>query len=210
MSANTRVTPTASRLGLGALLLVGIFAWAPALYPGFWQTLQGFVPIFNVGQGAAIAAIGVAPDLWRGTGSATNLLTQPWVILGFDQTAGVRFAFVLAFVIGGCAMYAWLRPMLGDRAAGLAGLVYMLQPIFLSTVYVDGSLADALVLAWLPLALAGLATSARHRSVEGRRRGRSSPSWRSGARKQGWPCWPPYCCWPMRSSWNGTGCLYWW
>jgi len=167
MSANTRVTPTASRLGLGALLLVGIFAWAPALYPGFWTTLQGFVPIFNVGQGAAIAAIGVAPDLWRGTGSATNLLTQPWVILGFDQTAGVRFAFVLAFVIGGCAMYAWLRPALGDRAAGLAGLVYMLQPIFLSTVYVDGSLADALVLAWLPLALAGLAGSARSRSVEG-------------------------------------------
>jgi hypothetical protein len=167
MSANTRVTPTASRLGLGALLLVGIFAWAPALYPGFWATLQGFVPIFNVGQGAAIAAIGAAPDLWRGTGSATNLLTQPWVILGFDQTAGVRFAFVLAFVIGGCAMYAWLRPALGDRAAGLAGLVYMLQPIFLSTVYVDGSLADALVLAWLPLAFAGLAASARPRSVEG-------------------------------------------
>ena len=167
MSVNTRVTPTASRLGLGALLLVGIFVWAPALYPGFWQTLQGFVPIFNVGQPAAIAAIGVAPDLWRGTGSATNLMTQPWVILGFDQTAGVRFAFILAFVIGGCAMYAWLRPSLGDRAAGLAGLVYMLQPIFLSTVYVDGSLADALVLAWLPLALAGLAASARHRSVEG-------------------------------------------
>jgi hypothetical protein len=167
MSANTRVTPTASRLGLGALLLVGIFAWAPALYPGYWQTLQGFVPVFNVGQPAAIAAVGAAPDLWRGAGSATNLLTQPWVILGFDQAAGVRFAFVLAFVIGGCAMYAWLRPVLGDRAAGLAGLVYMLQPIFLSTVYVDGSLADTLVLAWLPLAFAGLATSARHRSVEG-------------------------------------------
>ncbi len=167
MSANSRVTPSAARLGLGALLLAGIFAWAPALYPGYWQTLQGFVPIFNVGQAAPIAAIGTAPDLWRGAGSATNLLTQPWVILGLDQTAGVRFAFVLAFLIGGCAMYAWLRPVLGDRGAGLAGLIYMLQPIFLSTVYVDGSLADALVLAWLPLAFAGLATSARHRSVEG-------------------------------------------
>lgn len=167
MSANTRVTPTAARLGLGALLLVGIFAWAPALYPGYWQTLQGFVPIFNVGQAAPIASIGTAPDLWRGAGSATNLLAQPWVILGLDQTAGVRLAFILAFLIGGCAMYAWLQPMLGDRGAGLAGLVYMLQPIFLSTVYVDGSLADALVLAWLPLAFAGLATSARHRSVEG-------------------------------------------
>ena len=123
MPANMRVTPAASRLGLGALLLVGIFAWAPALYPGYWQTLRGFVPIFNVGQPAAIDAIGTAPDLWRGAGSATNLLTQPWVILGLDQTAAVRFAFVLAFLIGGCAMYAWLRPLLGDLAAGLAGLI---------------------------------------------------------------------------------------
>jgi hypothetical protein len=127
---NTRADATASRLGLGALLLLGIFSWAPALYPGFWQTLQGFVPIFNVGQPAAIAGIGVAPDLWRGAGSATNLLAQPWVILGLDQVMAVRLAFVLAFVIGGCAMYAWLQPLLGDRAAGLAGLVYVLQPIF--------------------------------------------------------------------------------
>ncbi len=167
MSSNIRVNPTASRLGLGALLLLGVFAWAPALYPGYWQTLQGFLPIFNVGQPAAVANIGVAPDLWRGAGSATDLLTQPWVIFGLDQVTAVRLAFVLAFVIGGCAIYAWLRPVLGDLAAGLAGLVYMLQPIFLSTVYVHGSLADALVLAWLPLALAGLATSARNHSVEG-------------------------------------------
>jgi hypothetical protein len=167
MSSNARVHSTAARLGLGALLLLSIFAWAPALYPGYWQTVQGFVPIFNVGQPAAIAGIGVAPDLWRGAGSATNLLTQPWVILGFDETTAVRLAFVLAFVIGGCAMYAWLRPVLGDLAGGLAGLIYMLQPIFLSTVYVHGSLADALVLAWLPLALAALSASARQRSIEG-------------------------------------------
>jgi hypothetical protein len=149
------------------LLLLGIFAWAPALYPGYWRTLQGFVPIFNASQPAAIAGIGIAPDLWRGAGSATNLMTQPWIIFGLDQATAVRLAFVLAFVIGGCAMYAWLRPVLGDPAGGLAGLIYMLQPVFLSTVYVHGSLADALVLAWLPLALAGLATAARHRSVEG-------------------------------------------
>jgi hypothetical protein len=156
-----------SRLGLGALLLLGVFAWAPTLYPGYWQTLQGFVPIFNVGQSAALAGIGVAPDLWRGAGSATNLLTQPWVILGFDPAVAVRLGFLLAFVIGSCGIYAWLRPFLGDLAAGLAGLLYVLQPIFLSTVYVHGSLTGALVLAWLPLALAALAASARYRPLEG-------------------------------------------
>jgi hypothetical protein len=149
------------------MLLLGMFAWAPTLFPGYWQTIQGFVPIFNVGQTAAIAGVGVAPDLWRGAGSATNLLAQPWVVLGLDPATAVRLAFLLAFVIGSCGVYAWLRPYLGDRAAGLAGLMYVLQPIFLTTVYVHGSLADALVLAWLPLALAGLAASARRRPLEG-------------------------------------------
>jgi hypothetical protein len=167
MSFHARARSTASWLGLGALLLLGIFAWAPALHPHYWQTLQGFVPIFNAGAPATVAGIGVAPDLWRGAGSATYLLTQPWIILGQDPTTAVRLAFVLTFVIGGCAIYAWLRPVFGDLAGGLAGLVYVLQPIFLATVYVHGSLAHALVLAWLPLALAGLAGSARHRTLEG-------------------------------------------
>jgi hypothetical protein len=166
MSIHARVNG-ATRLGLGALLLLSIFAWAPALYPGYWQTLQGFLPIFNAGQPAAIANIGVAPDLWRGAGSATNLLVQPWMIFGMDAAMAVRLAYVLAFLIGSCAIYAWLRPTLGDLGAGLAGLVYVLQPIFLATVYVHGSLADALVLAWLPLAFGGLAASARQRGVEG-------------------------------------------
>lgn len=167
MPVNAKHDTVTPRLGLGALLLLGVFAWAPTLYPGYWQTLQGFVPIFNVGQSSAIAQVGVEPDLWRGAGNAGNLLAQPWTLFGVDPATAVRLAFLLTFVIGGCAIYAWLRPVLGDRASGLAGLVYMLQPVFLSTVYVHGSLADALVLAWLPLALAGLAASARQRWVEG-------------------------------------------
>ena len=57
MSGVTRRTLASSRLGLGALLLLGVFAWAPALYEGYWQTLQGFVPIFNARQDAAIANV---------------------------------------------------------------------------------------------------------------------------------------------------------
>jgi hypothetical protein len=167
MPVNAVHNRATSRLGLGVLLLSSVFAWAPATFGGYWQTLQGFIPIFNVGQTAPVANIGVAPDLWRGAGHATNLLAGPWTLFGFDQAAAVRLAFVLAFMIGGCAIYAWLRPALGDRAAGLAGLIYILQPVFLSTVYVHGSLADALVLAWLPLALAGLAAAARLRPLEG-------------------------------------------
>lgn len=167
MPSHTRHDSAVARLGLGAMLLLSIFAWAPATFQGYWQTAQGFLPQFNAGQPSTVATVGVAPDLWRGAGSAANLLTQPWLILGQDATTAVRLAFVLAFLLGGCGIYAWLRPLLGDRPAGLTGLVYMLQPIFLFTVYIQGSLADALVLAWLPLALAGLSAAARPRSLEG-------------------------------------------
>lgn len=158
---------TSAWLGLGAMLLLSVFAWAPTTFAGYWQTAQGFLPQFNAGQSSVVATIGMTPDLWRGAGSATNLLAQPWLILGQDANTAVRLAFLLAFLLGGCGVYAWLRPALGDRAAALAGLVYMLQPLFLATVYVQGSLAEALVLAWLPVALAGLAASARPRGLEG-------------------------------------------
>ncbi len=38
------------QLGLGVLLLLGIFAWAPATFPGYWESINGFVPVFNAGS----------------------------------------------------------------------------------------------------------------------------------------------------------------
>ncbi len=81
--------------------------------------------------------------------------------------AAVQFAFILCFIGGGLGIYVWLRQFFDDRAAGLAGLVYMFLPLFLATVYVRGSLADANVLAALPFGLAGLAIYARQRSLVG-------------------------------------------
>ena len=145
-----------ARLGLGALLLLSVFAWAPALYPGYWQGLDGFVPVLNAVHPTPLANAATAPDVWRGTGSAAFLLIQPLLFWGVDATTAVRVAFVLCFILGGAGIYFWLRGFLGDRSAGLAGLLYLLMPIFLTTVYVRGSLSDAMILAWLPLALAGL------------------------------------------------------
>jgi hypothetical protein len=62
-------------------------------------------------------------------------------------------------------VYVWLHPRLGDRAAGLAGLIYVLMPPVLATLYVRGSVADALIIGLLPLALAGIATYAEGRSL---------------------------------------------
>ncbi len=155
----------ALRLGFWTVLFLGIFAWAPATYPGYWQALEGFVPVFNVAQPGRLATIATAPDLWRGSGAATFLLAQPWLLLGVDAATAVRITFIFSFLLGGLGIYVWLHDRLGDRAAGLAGLLYMLAPPFLATVYVRGSLSDALILGLLPIALAGVASYAQTGAV---------------------------------------------
>jgi hypothetical protein len=154
----------ASRLGFWVVLLGALFAWAPAAFPGYWQAVEGFVPVFNVLESSPLAQVAVTPDLWRGTGRAAYLPAQSLVRLGLTPTGAVQAVFALSFLLGGLGIYTWLRPRLGDRAAGLAGLVYVWLPPFLATVYVRGSLSDALVLGLLPLALAGTASYADSRT----------------------------------------------
>ncbi len=146
------------RAGFGAVLLVTIFACAPATYPGYWLALEGFTPIFNVTRTNALAAIALTPDLWRGVGGATFYLSRPFILFGSDPTVAVRIGFMLSLLLGALGCYSWLQRRLGDQAAGLAGVIYLLAPPLLATVYVRGSLSDATIVALLPLALAGLAT----------------------------------------------------
>jgi hypothetical protein len=143
-------------IGLWIVLILTVFAWAPATYPGYWQSSEGFAPIFNARYPAPVAEIAAIPDLWRGSGSATFILTYPLTQLGISATLAVRLVFILAVVMGSLGIYLWLRPRFGDRAAGLAGLIYGLMPPLLTTIYARGSLSDALILGLLPLTLAGL------------------------------------------------------
>ena len=157
------------RLGFWAVVLIGVFAWAPATYPGYWQSLEGFIPAFNVTQNSAIAKVATTADLWRGSGSAAFILAQPFLLLGFTPVEAVRVVFILTLLLGGLGMYAWLRPAYGDRGAGLAGVIYMFLPTVLSTIYVRGSLSDALILALLPLTLASTAAYASREADDTRR-----------------------------------------
>ncbi|MCS6826678.1 MAG: hypothetical protein NZ553_08710 [Caldilinea sp.] len=155
------------RAGFWAVLLLGAFAWAPALYPGYWQGWEGFVPVYQSVSPTSLATVATSPDLWRGVGGGAYLIAQPLLRIGVDPVPAIRITFILAFVLGGTGVYAWLANRLGDRGAGLAGLAYMLSPIFLGTVYVRGSVSDAMMLALAPLALAGLAGYRDRRSLAG-------------------------------------------
>jgi hypothetical protein len=154
-----------ARLGLWVLLLVSLFALAPTTFPGYWQTLDGFVPILNVSHSGAIANVATTPDLWRGTGRGAFLLAQPLLLLGASPVEAVRISLGLALLLGGLGIYGWLAPRFGDRMAGLAGVIYLLLPPVLATLYLRGSLADAWILALLPVALAGLAAYVEGRSL---------------------------------------------
>ena len=155
------------QIGLWATILSCIFAAAPATYPGYWQSIEGFVPIFNATHSNAIADIATMPDFWRGMGSATFLVTQPLVAIGLLPTTAVRITFILAIFMGTLGLYAWLLPKFGDRAAGLGASIYALFPPFLTTIYERGSLSDALVMGLFPVALMGAASYKRTRSVSG-------------------------------------------
>ncbi len=170
MCYNPRMNRDASepvRIGFWAVLALGVLAWAPALYPGYWQGWEGFAPVFQSVTPTALASIATTPDLWRGAGSGAFLLAQPLLLLGATPTQAIQFTFILTFILGGAGVYVWLADRLGDRGAGLAGLAYMLLPMTLATVYVRGSVTDALTLALTPLALAGLASYSDRRSLVG-------------------------------------------
>lgn len=162
--SSRRNPSSAPPIGLLALLLGVLLAAAPAFYPGYWQSLEGFAPIFNAQFPSPIAGIAAVPDLWRGTGSAAFLAARPLLAVGIGPVVAVRGLFALAFLVGGLGLYAWLRRFFGDRSAGLAALLYVLLPPVLATVYVRGSLADGLILALLPVALAGSSHYAAGRS----------------------------------------------
>ena len=156
-----------ARLGLWALLLLCLFACAPGLSPLLWQSEQGFVAAWNVASPAALANVAVAPDLWRGLGIGALLPAQPLLLLGVTPARAVQWVLLSCLVLGALGVYAWLQAQLGDRAAGVAGGVYLLLPALLTTVYIRGSLGDALILALLPLALAGVAVFVTERAPLG-------------------------------------------
>lgn len=152
------------RIGFWVVLLIGLFSWAPATYPGYWQALEGFVPVFNVTRPSALATIAITPDLWRGAGLGSYLIAQPLLALSASPVTAIRITYIAALLFGGLGTYVWLFPRMGDRVAGLAGLLYMLYPPLLATVYIRGNLSDAVIVGLLPLILAGVETYALNRT----------------------------------------------
>lgn len=155
-----------------ALLLVSLFAWAPLLYPGFFQFHTGFQSLFNlIDLAAAKEFIRWMPPLAPGGGLFQSegplvywlaLLIQP--LLG--NIGALKAVLALSMVLGGLGMFWWTRRIAGTdagsspeitaRAGLLAGVVYMLWPPLLVNTYVVGAFGTALFLGLLPWAFTGI------------------------------------------------------
>lgn len=133
--------------GWALTVLLAVLAVAPLAYPGFFQAESGFLPVFRVAH-ASGAWPGPA-DLLRGDGVLPYLLARPFLALGGNGVAVVKWGYGLAFLLGAWGVYAWLRRWLGTTAAVLAAVVYTYLPWHLAAVYQRGAYGEAwLWVAW--------------------------------------------------------------
>ncbi|MDP3046957.1 MAG: glycosyltransferase family 39 protein [Chloroflexota bacterium] len=131
--------------------ILSAFAWAPLLYPGFFQSQSGLAAIYRVSQPAAAGTFfpvgpgDSAPLAWALAGMAHAL--------GLGAAESVRLVFGLALLASGLTMYLAARRLLGPAGGLVAALVYAYLPYVLAVVYARGTLPEAVAVALLPLAL---------------------------------------------------------
>ena len=158
---------------LSILTLLSIFALSPLFAPGyFWGAHDArhsvyFLFEFNRSMADGILFPRWLPDFTFGYGYPFFNINSPlayfigevFVKLGLDFVSATKLVFGLAIVTSGWAMYGFVRRSLGERAALLAGLVYVYAPYHLLDVYVRGALAETVALVFLPLCLWGFAAA---------------------------------------------------
>ncbi len=155
---------------LALLLVFGVIAISPLLQPGyFWGAHDARHDVYFIFQYAKSAAEGIwfprwSPDWTFGYGYPFFIVYGPLAtfigvvihqFLGLGYEASVKAVLALSIVGSGLAMYGFVRSWLGKRAGLVAGVAYMVIPYHLVDVYVRAAMAEAVALAFLPLALWG-------------------------------------------------------
>jgi len=155
---------------LALLLVFGVIAISPLLQPGyFWGAHDARHDVYFIFQYAKSAAEGIwfprwSPDWTFGYGYPFFIVYGPLAtfigvvihqFLGLGYEASVKAVLALSIVGSGLAMYGFVRSWLGKRAGLVAGVAYIVIPYHLVDVYVRAAMAEAVALAFLPLALWG-------------------------------------------------------
>ena len=156
-------------------LLLTVFAVAPLFYPSFFQSHSGLLPVYNLYELEShsalsapgwVATVGQAFDPFRAGRSLPYTAAEVFHWLGVDAPQAIMASYALSFLVAAWAMYRWVRSWLGSESALLAAALYTYFPYHLATVYVRGELAEAWLLAMLPVvfwAASGLGVARRRK-----------------------------------------------
>ncbi len=155
-------------VGLLLILILAVFAIAPLLYPGYIQTHNGFVPLWNVlDLRANLGNLSWLPlratnfDPLRSDGLLPYYLTS---LLPFSPEIAIKLLVGISWVGGGIGIFLWLRSWLGNVGALVSALLYIYLPYQIVTLYVRGAFGELLfwgLLPWGILASTFLVTSPR-------------------------------------------------
>lgn len=163
-------------------LLLTVFAIAPLAYPGFFQSHSGLLPIYHLYDLESRSAlslpawtetIGQSFDPFRAGRSLPYLAAEFFRWLRLSAPEAIMSSFALSFLVAAWAMYRWAQNWLGSEAALLAATIYTYFPYHLTVVYARGALAEAWLLALLPVtfwAASGLGMTRRESVIPRRQR----------------------------------------
>lgn len=80
-----------------------------------------------------------------------SYLASAFHFLGFSFVDSLKILFGISFIASGLAMYLWIRNVLNDNVAILAGTFYMLAPYRLIDLYVRGAIGEHVAFVFGPL-----------------------------------------------------------
>jgi hypothetical protein len=84
-------------------------------------------------------------------------------LMGFGVVNAVRLSMLLALIVGGWGMFAWLARRYARPAAFVGAILFVASPWFASEMFVRGNLATVWFLAFAPWTLWALSTSRNHK-----------------------------------------------
>lgn len=137
-------------------LCLSIFAVAPLLYPGYFQTNAGFVPVWSINNlRGNLFDFSWLPVLapfnpWRSGGLLPYYVAA---LLPLSALNAAKLVSIIGLLAGGSGLYLWLKSWVGPHGATVAALVYTYAPFTIGTLYVRGAWSEAFFWGFLPWAL---------------------------------------------------------
>lgn len=158
-----------SWLGLAAVIAAALLAGSSLLTPGFYDSHDGLLNVHRLFEFEKCVEDGQIPCRWvpdMGAGYGYPLFNfypplPTWIAAGFrglgaSFTDAVKWAFLLALVVGAIGMFRLASRFFGAAGGTLAAVLYTFAPYQAIDVFVRGALGEAWGMALLPwLFLAG-------------------------------------------------------